>query len=196
MTPRRGMTLIELVVAMAVGGAALASGGAVFALLADRRSAMLADAEMEERALAARRQLVAWITEIHSSTLGDALIGAHGTRRTSAGALPDDTLTFVTTAGERLQRVRLFVDRSTPHPALIAEQTADRTVVRLMLASDVEGFEVSFLTSAFGRREWRPRWDGGGLMPDAMVLRLRAADGTALPTALQLPITIPMGAGR
>lgn len=191
------MTLLELVVALAVGGTALAAGGAVFATLVDRRIALLADADATARALAARRTLVSWVSQLRTDYSSDgALTGAHGTQRTAAGTLADDALSVVTMADGTPQQVRLFVDRSLEPSALVAELTAaDALTHRLVLASDIVGFEVTYLTAAFGHSEWRRSW-GGALRPLAVQMQLRARDGVALPAPLQLPITIPLASSQ
>lgn len=199
MSARRGMTLLELTVALAVGGAALAAGGAAVTTMLDRRQAVLEDAELDGRALAARRLLVAWITDVRASVADGAFDGRQGTRRTPAGELADDSVSFLTTTGGEVRAVRLFVDRAADHPTLVADLadvgSASHAAVRIALARDVVGFEVSYLTSAFGRREWRRTWNGA-LLPTAVVLRLRAADGVVFPAPLRLPITIPLANGQ
>ncbi len=194
MSIRRGLTLLELVVALAVGGAALAAGGAAFSALIDRRTALLADADVVERSLTVRRMLVAWISEARAGTAsGEGLVGVRGTLRVPSGELGDDLLEFVTMADGVPQRVRLSVDRTGMRSSLTAELTAaDGATARFVLAPDVAGFEASFATSAFGRQEWRRDWPSGALLPTAVVLRLRAHDGTALPSPLRMPITIPL----
>ena len=198
MTARRGMTLLELVIGLTVGGAALALGGATFATLLDRRDALLADADTDARALTSRRALEAWLAEARAGTgSDDGLVGRTATLRAADGALADDVASFTTTADGDLRRIRLFVDRSAGHSDLVAEMVRrDGDSSRTVLARDVAGLEVKYLTSAFGRREWRRTWDGGALMPGAVGLRLQAREGYALPPALQLPITIPLPNGR
>jgi hypothetical protein len=189
------MTLLELTVALAVGGAALAAGGAAVATMLDRRQAVLEDAEVDGRALAARRLLVAWVSNVRTGAAG-AFDGRRGTRRTPGGTVADDSVSFLTTVGGEMQTVHLFVDRAAVHSTLVADVgSAGGASVRIALAPDIAGFEVAYLTSAFGRREWRRSWDGA-LLPTALVLRLHAADGTVLPAPLRLPITISLANGQ
>lgn len=197
MTRRRGMTLLELAVALVVGGAAMAAGGAVFATLVDHRAALLASADADVRALAARRALVAWITQLRADDAGlDALTGLHGTQRTPNGEVQDDAFSFVTHGGDRAERVRVYIDRTNAPPALVADRMGmDGAVTRVVLAPDVDGLDVSYLTTAFGRREWRRSW-AGALRPSAVRLQLRVRDGTQLPAPLAMPITIVVANGR
>lgn len=196
MRSRPGMTLLELSVALAVGGAALAVGGAAVATMLDRRAVVLEDAEVDGRALAARRLLVTWVSDVRIGAAAEgALDGRRGDRRTPSGDVADDSVSFFTTAGGG-QRVHVFVDRAADRPTLVADiSAAGQAWERIALARDVAGFEASYLTSAFGRREWRRRWNGA-LLPTAVVFRLRAADGTVLPAPLRLPITVSLANGQ
>lgn len=198
MTLRSGMTLVELVVALTIGSIALAFGGVSFSLLIDRRAALLADAERAERALNARRALVAWVAEAGNRMFAQELLLLHGTRRTAAGQIPDDTLRFITSEGGMLRRMRLFIDRSAPHPAFvaIAEGGAGGDSAVTQLAGDVAGFEARIRTSAFGRREWRDAWTHSALIPEAIVVRLWSVEGSALPAELSGDITIPLAGAR
>lgn len=198
MTRRRGMTLLELIVGLAIGGSALAAGGAAFATLVDRRDALLADADADARALVARRSLASWLAEARAATASDdGLMGQAGWLRMPDGAHADDHVSWVTTAGGDVRRVHLFVDRSADRPSLVADVARRGDAVsRIILARDVAGLEVRYLTAAFGRREWRSTWAGGRLLPGAVVLRLQPAAGSALAPALLLPITVPLPNGR
>lgn len=192
------MTLLELIVALVVGGAALAAGGAAFTTLADRRAALLASVEADARALAARRTLEAWLQEVRAgSAIDDGLIGIDGTRRTPSGDEADDELTWLTSADAEPRRVRLFIDRTVDGSSLVAESARPGVpVTRLVLARDVVGLDARYLTTAFGRREWRTAWAGGALLPGAIELRLQPRAGTSLAAALQLPLTVPLPNGR
>jgi len=197
MNRRRGMTLLELVIALVVGGTALAMGGASFAVLADRRATLIAEAEQAERAVNARRLLSAWLAEAANATLASEFVAVRGTRRASSGPLADDTMTFATTADGVAQRVRLFIDRRSDRPAFVAViRAADGSEWTTILAPDVIGFEASFLTSAYGRREWRRGWARSALIPEAVALRLRTADGAQRPAALAGVITIPLAGAQ
>ena len=203
---RPGMTLLELVVAMAVGGMALAAGGAAFAFLSDRRAAMMAEADRDGRALAARRAMEHWLAEVRLAPdgPGEGFRGIDGTRRAHEGELADDEVSFVTTAptplGNDATFVRLFVAREPGHDdgALVAEfrDARSNALRRVTLVEGVAGFDAHFYTQAFGRTEWLDSWASATLLPGAVVLRLVAAAGDSLPAALRLPITIPFANGR
>lgn len=191
MTARRGMTLLELAVALAVGGVALAVGGAAFATLADRRADALTAADADERALAARLLVTDWLTAARVGP-GAEFSATRRERRTPAGIVADDSLSFVTAAGGVPRRVHLFVERRAPGPALIAELASDGGErARIVLADSIDGFEAQFLSTAFGARAWRRTW-AGVLRPSAVSLRLRGREGAPPPLALQMPITIAL----
>jgi hypothetical protein len=185
------VTLLELTVALVVGGAALAAGGATFTTLADRRAALLADAQVEERALTAGRTLTGWIAAARVDADGSLRLNT-ASQRTAAGTVDDDTLSVVTLADGDLQRVRIFVARDDAGAALVADVVTPQPH-RVVLAAHVQGFTVMVLSSTFDRREWRRRWAGGVLRPEALRLRLAAAEGTTLPGALRGDITVPLG---
>ncbi len=197
MKARVGFTLLELAVALAVAGVTLTAGAAAFAALVDRRASLLSDANRDERALAARRLLSAWLSEArHGTAANDGLSAARGARRTPAGEIGDDTLEFVTTATGEQREVRVYVDRAGARAALVADLRASTgDVTRIVLGDDVAGFEARVRTSAFGRRAWLRGWTGGALRPEALELRFRAADGATLAPPLALPLTVVLGAG-
>ncbi len=205
-TARRGMTLLELTVALAVGGVALAGGGAAFAFLSDRRTAMAAEADTEARALNARRSLAHWLAEVRVTGDGRAPVfrGTDGTRRSHGGDVPDDELSFVTTAptpvGDDAAEVRLFVarDAGSDDGALVAELRTGRAVapMRVTLASHVGGLDIRYYTQAFGPGAWLANWAAGTLLPGAVVVQVFPVWGDSLPAALRLPLTIPFANGR
>lgn len=203
---RSGMTLLELVVALTVGGIALAVGGAAFAFLSDRRAALIADADHEARACAARRAIEQWFAEVRLAPDGQGtpFRGIDGVRRAHAGDVADDEVSFTTTAptplGDDAAFVRLFVAREPGSDlgALVAEfrDARSATARRLTLAEGVEGFDARFYTQAFGPTEWLDSWASATLLPGAVELRVIARSRDSLPAALRLPITIPFANGR
>ncbi|MBI3567536.1 MAG: prepilin-type N-terminal cleavage/methylation domain-containing protein [Gemmatimonadetes bacterium] len=203
---RRGMTLLELVVALAVGGMALAAGGAAFATVADQRARALREADVDRRALAARRAIADWIGDVQLSADGDApgFRGIDGTRRANTTELPDDEVSFLTTAatprGDDPSRVHFFIARAADSTsgALVAELSdrRGRDLVRVTLAEGVAGFNVRYFTQAFGRAEWLDSWASATLLPGAVEVTLFAAPGDSLRGPLQWPITVPLANGR
>jgi len=188
MTARHGMTLFELTVALAVSSVTLALGGSALSTLADHRASTLAAADADERALAARLLVSDWLTAVRVGPDAE-FTATRRDRRTSTGALADDSLSFVTAAGGSSQRIHLFVDRRGASSALVALVSDHGRRARIVLADSIAGIEAQFLSAAFGARAWHRGWQGA-LRPSAVTLYLRASDGVALPVALRLPVTI------
>jgi len=206
---RSGLTLLELVVALAVGGLALAAGGGAFAVLSDRRQALLADADRDARAFAARRALARWVSEVRLTPdgRGAPFRGLHGTRRMRDGEAADDELSLLATApspaGNDAAFVRIFLQRPVESESgvLMAElRSADAPLsalpVRVALAERVVSFEARYYTQAFGRAEWLDSWASSTLLPGAVEFRLRFAPGDSVPSAWRLPLTVPLANGR
>ncbi|HEX6060225.1 MAG TPA: prepilin-type N-terminal cleavage/methylation domain-containing protein [Gemmatimonadaceae bacterium] len=199
---RRGLTLLELTVALTVTATAAAAGWGALATLVDhRRRAHEATAEVE-RAAAVRRALVAWLEGAHAPAEG-AGPPFELTDRSFRGR-PDDELQLLTSAGTPLGEgavgVRLFVDRDhrTPERGLTAEFT-DRgrgRITRLELDSSVVALEVRCLTDLLGRREWMRSWLSGVVLPRGIELRPAAAEPERLTPLLRLPLLVVVEGGR
>lgn len=208
---RAGMTLLELVIALTVGALAVTAGVGALAMLADRRSALLADADHETRGLAARRQMERWLAEVRLP-LGAPVAefrGVQGTVRTTEGDVGDDDLTFTTSApalpSGDFASIHLHVmrdaDRRSESGRLVADVTPLRGTeraapMRIVLAERVRGFSARYFTSAFGREEWLPSWASGTLLPGAVQLTVVGDVADSLPAALRVPITVPFANGR
>lgn len=212
---RRGLTAIELVVALAVTGLAAASGAAALALLVDRRDALregpggsagAAARDSTLRAAAVRRTLVAWLEGAHgalSPFRGGAIATFQLLDRTSHGRA-DDELLFSTTAGTPLgdgeALVRLYVDTDdrTPERGLVAEIVSwpGGPAMRVELDPAVAELDVRCLTDLAGARRWMPTFMSSQVVPAGVELRLRAARGEKLHPLLALPILVAPEAGR
>ncbi|MBX9927725.1 MAG: hypothetical protein K2X99_02330 [Gemmatimonadaceae bacterium] len=197
------MTLLELTVALAVGGMAVLIGGGTIAELTDRRAAEHAERDAIGRSLTARRSLEAWLSGARLVP-GDprlALRGTDGVRTTPFGRVDDDRLAFLTDAatpvgdGPATVSIALIPDGTAEGATLEVRFRSLRTgdTASAMLAPNVSGFDVQYFTRAFGVTGWRDDWDAPGLLPGALQLRL-AGDAVAAP--LRLPITIPLANGR
>src|SRR4051812_6693832 len=104
MRARRGMTLLELTVAMTVTGAALGVGYAGFGMLVDRRMAAANSASEVARATAVRRSLQSWLASARLTIEEDDVVfrAVDGIWRGPNGDLADDDLTFFTSAATPL----------------------------------------------------------------------------------------------
>ena len=211
---RRGMTLLEVTVALAIAGTALVSGAAVLGFLADQSARPATVAVVS--ASAVRATLREWASETRLATEGDAEFrGRAGdvriglTRREA----PTTELTFVTSAPTEVSAtgtiVRLHVSRGadSARRGLVAELTPWRragTPVTRVLTQDATGFRVRYLSSLFGQRSWLDSWVSTSVLPAAIELRIgfdstttsdttRAARALGRPT---MPTSPPRGHRR
>jgi prepilin-type N-terminal cleavage/methylation domain-containing protein len=213
-TPR-GMTLLEVTVALTIAGAALASGAAVLGFLADQsaRPATLAVVS----ASAQRATLRDWLSEARLATEGDAEFrGRPGDVRggTSRRGNALDELTFVTTSPTEVSGsgtiVHLYLAHgdgpAMPAHGLLAELTPWRragTPVTRVLAHDATGFRVRYLSSLFGQRNWLDSWVSTSVLPAAVEIRIGfdstatsdEVDNGAAHALLATPMIVPL-AGR
>ena len=203
---RRGMTLVELLAALAVTALAGAVGASTLTLLADRRASLRIAGTEVARAAAVRRTIVAWLR------------GAHGPLSPLSGATPAtfqlldqqrrghsaDELLFTTTAatpsGNGETTVRLYVDEDdrTPERGLVAEISTfpGDAGARIELDSTVAELEVRCMTELAGTRQWVPSFLSLQAVPRGIELRLRPRAGAELHPLLRLPIRAVLEAGR
>lgn len=203
---RRGMTAVELVVALAITALAASIGGAALHVLGDQRGRLLATTERDERAAAVRRTLVAWLEGAHGSeSMGIERGGVSfqlldGTRNGRAA----DELLFATTAPTPLGRaealVRLYVDADvrSPEHGLVAELTAwpGAATMRVVLDSAVTALDIRCLTELLGGRRWVESWMSPTVLPRGIELRLRTSEMSRLDPFLRRPILVAVEGGR
>ena len=207
-TARRGFTLLELVVALAVTGLVTTAGYSAVALLS--RDSRRADDAVRETAQAAavRRTLAAWIAGARLTIEEDEVLfrGLDGELASDARAREpraDDELSFLTTAatgaepGETL--VRLFVDRDprTAERGLVAALQPWRgwpvgMPTRVQLSAAAHGLEIAYLSGLAEERRWLPSWISGTVLPAAVSVTIV---GDTLPALLARPLIVPLGSG-
>jgi prepilin-type N-terminal cleavage/methylation domain-containing protein len=203
---RRGLTALELVVALAVLALAATIGTATLGLLADRREPLRESSSAVERSAAVRRTLVAWLEDAHAalSPFSGNTAAAFELLDVSGRGHDADELVFTTTAPTPLPArdaiVRLYVDSDdrTPERGLVAELTtwAGGPTTRIQLDSTVAEMDVRCLTDLAGSRRWVPSFLSPQVVPRGVELRLRAARGARLDPLLELPIRVVVEAGR
>jgi prepilin-type N-terminal cleavage/methylation domain-containing protein len=197
MRARAGMTLLEVSVALAIAGAALASGAAVLGFLADQQARPSSEAVVS--ASAVRTTLREWTSQARLATEGDAELRARG---------PEE-LTFVTAAPTEVSEtgttVRLYVEHDAtkePH-GLVAELTPWRRVgapVSRALAPDATTLHVRYLSSLFGQRSWLDSWVSSSVLPAALELRIgfdstaTRSEDRAARALLATPMLVPLAA--
>lgn len=196
---RRGFTLIEVIVALAIAGAVVAGAYGVLMRVVASRDSVARERERVLPAVAARQALAAWLA-------GAAHVDGAGPFRgldRRDGPLPADELAFVVGDGGALhpgpRRVRLWVERSAlaPRRGLLAEigRVGGGGTDTLEVAPGAAGLEVRYRTRIEGVERWVDGWTYAAVLPEAVELRLfpapeRAADprGDGLPGPLRLPV--------
>lgn len=199
---QRGMTLLELVIGITITGLALSAGFGALAALGDRRRQMDAAMDVVTHAATLRADLASWMGGAHllAEEGGPNFRGLDG----AEGRLPDDELTFLTTAptplgtGETI--VRLYVDRDsvTAEQGLMAAFAEWRGTesARLELEPHVVGIDAQYLSGVLGRPAWLSSWISSTLLPAGIELSFVGAAGDTLPPLLRLPLHVPFRSGQ
>lgn len=219
---RRGMTLMELVVALAITGMMAAMGAATFSSIIDHRRIILSSTGEMERASALRDQIRTWML---SGTVQVVTGGAsRGMGRTStvvannanvslkspssfvtengitSAVAGGDEITIVTTAPNPANapsvRMRLFIDsdESTPETGLTLEYqpSTSTPLKRIQLEPTIGVLKVEFLDQR--TNQWFESNQGAAVTPIAVRLSMQPYDGGRIPGILQLPMVFPIGA--
>ena len=198
MTVRKGMTLLEVIVALAVAGAALAAGAAVLGFLTDQqeRSGALPVAS----ANAARTTLRDWVANAQLTTQGDAEF--RGTSASRLMSTANDELTFVTTAPTPIGETGTVVHLHVTARGLIANLTSWRgsgTTSAVALAPDATGLRIRYLGSIYGERRWERTWATTSVLPVAAEITIQfdgASRDRAAQSLLGVPMTVEFGSRR
>jgi prepilin-type N-terminal cleavage/methylation domain-containing protein len=199
-TTSGGFTLIELVVALAVTGVALAFAVAAFAQVVDLRETFKENVDHGLAAAAARAAITAWVREARLESSSGAVFSGMDSRfdgsLMSASALEssvgdseqsnqragiaDDELTLTTAAqtllGIPLTTVRIFVDRDpgTFEQGLVAElrQPEGLESRTVVLDAFATGLDVRYLSSVTGESRWLPSWISSSVLPRGVEIRV------------------------
>ena len=205
MMPRRGLTLVELLVALTVTAVTMSVGWSALGTIADRRERARAASTATVRAASVRRQVVAWLEGAYVTGEEDAppfQVTDHATR-----GRPDDELSFLTSATTPIGRgdvvVRLHVDRDprTPERGLVATFVDRWTAraARVELDPSVAALEVRCASDMRGRHERLASWLSGTVVPRGVELALGAAgsrEAERLAPLLRVPIAVAIEGGR
>lgn len=202
---RRGMTLLELVVAIAVAGMAMTGGYATFTTLTDRREAAAQRASETLRQATARAQLSMWLSLARLTIAEDEIVfrGIDGATR-GAASQPDDDIVFFTTASTPVAVagtiVHLYIDRTeaTPERGLVAElrEWHGSRTERLVIEPGAAGLDGRYLSGLFGQRQWLSSWVSTSVLPTGVRITLSGAPGDSLPPLWRLPVTVSFEGGR
>ena len=214
---RRGMTLLEVIVALTVAGAALAAGAAVLGFLTDQQGRT--GAQGITSASAVRSTMRLWTSEARLSTEGDAEFrGVTEGRSAVTRLMPahddrDAELTFITVAptdvspsGTQVRFHILKTADSTHARGLVAELMPWRRTgapVIVSLAPNAVAFHARYLSSVFGRPVWQDNWISSSVLPAAVEMRVvfdtsstAGSNDRAAQALLSLPMTIALAARR
>ena len=223
MRARRGMTLMELVIGLAITGMMASAGAVAFGSIIDHRRVIRQASVETERSAALRDMVRGWILAgniqiqqgggprglnrgISAGVAAGLAAGVAGRGNQSLTAVSSaqasgDELTFTTSDVNPSflpnVRIRLYVDAddNTPEKGLTMEYqpNAQQPLVRRMLDSTIDTLHVEFLDRRTNR--WIESTQGATIQP--MATRLTFASGVAkLPPILQIPMIFPMaGAG-
>ena len=208
---RKGMTLLEVIVALTVAGAALAAGAAVLGFLVDQQDRT--GAQGITSASAVRSAMRSWTSEARLTTEGDAEFrgtpdgsAAGSVMLASRSESRDGWLSFVTAAPTDVApsgtRVRIHMQARGGLVAELVPWRRNGPTVVVSLAPDATGFRARYLASQYGRPLWQDSWVSTSVLPAAVELRI-VFDTTASAepvdraahALLSLPMTVPL-AGR
>lgn len=193
----RGLTLIELLVAMTIAGLALAAGYGMLTTLLDNRERFREATYETARASALRTTLISWLegARVTGDASGPRYRGIDG----RSDDIPNDEIRFLTSAdtplGSAETIVHLYIDRDpdTSASGLVArfsEYLGTATATR-ELAPEVAGLEAEYFSRVLGSDRWMPSWISSSVLPAAVRVRLVPEDGRELPPLLQLPLVVP-----
>ncbi|MDB4912808.1 MAG: hypothetical protein JWM95_452 [Gemmatimonadetes bacterium] len=203
------MTLLEVIVALTVAGAALAAGAGVLGFLTDQQDRNGTQAMASANAI--RGTLREWISGAQLTTQGDAPFrGVSSTRlMTSRDTHAGDELTFVTSAPTDVASsgtvVHLRMARQDEAlKGLVAELTPWRTggsPTVVGVAPDAAGLQIRYLGSVYGGRAWEKDWVTTSVLPAGARLEIQFpatpdANDRAANALLGIPMTIALGVRR
>lgn len=203
---RRGMTLLELLVAITITGMMVSAGFSTFTTLADRRDASSSATLATLREAGARAALMRWLGSARLTIQEDDIVfrAVDGMARHSIDRADDDAVEFFTAAPTPVSPhgtiVRLYVDRadSTRERGLVAElrHPVSGRFERLELVRGAVSLDGRFLSGLFGHRQWVESWVSTSVLPAGARLTIGAGRGDTLPPLWRLPITVSIEGGR
>ncbi|HEX4684753.1 MAG TPA: prepilin-type N-terminal cleavage/methylation domain-containing protein [Gemmatimonadaceae bacterium] len=218
MTVRRGMTLMELVIGLAITGMMALVGASAFGSVIDHRKTLETASISLERSSALRDMIQSWLyagtIQIQRGGVPRGLnasssVSTRGAGNTGTGMLNNasvsqaqaagDEISFTTTApnpaGLGSVRIRLYIDAdaNTPEAGLTIEYqpNALQPLVRRMLDSTIDTLKVEYLDSRTNR--WFRASEAATLsgMTAARITLLHGQHGP-LPPIVEIPMIFPM----
>lgn len=213
-TSRRGMTLLEMVIALVITGLMAAVGFSAFGGIIDHQRHVEQASVQVERSAALREMLHTWLESgtitIQQGGLPQGF-GRGGTtlRTVSASGTPavqsvtpavvtGDVLSFTTQAPNPADApqaiMKLFVDDdpTTPETGLTVEYqaSAQSPLLRRQLEPSIDSMVVEYLDSQTNR--WYPAADAATITPKAVRLTLLPLPGSGFGALISMPMTLPV----
>ena len=198
---RRGLTLIELLVALSITGLVMASGYGALSVMMDHRARVMTATDAVASAGAKRRMLEGWLRGARLNIYGDATFeGLHGVDADR----PDDALTFLTSAPtplsaqETLVRIYIDSDDNTPERGLTVALTDRKggATRRIEVDPRATALDIRYLSGVFGKRTWLDSWASTTVLPSAVRITMSSEDPDSLPSLLRPAIIVPLGSGQ
>lgn len=214
---RRGVTLMELIVALTVTGFMAAVGTATFTSIIDNRHIIRESTAPIERVTALRETLRQWLLpatiQIQAgvptgrgassnvrTTINNRVSSNGADGVAAAAASTEDELVFTTTAPNPTNgpnaRLRLFIDtdEETPETGLTLEYQVNlqSPLQRRMLDSTITGMTVEYLNRQ--NNQWVTAENALGIRAKAVRIALVPSDPTVTPPLMSLPMTVGIAA--
>lgn len=195
---RRGLTLIELLVALSITGLVMSAGYAALSTMVDHRTRVMAATDAVATGAEKRRMVVDWLRGARLNIEGDANFeGLPGETEDR----PDDALTFVTNMPTPISSdetvVRLYIDRDekTPENGLTAALSDRRggATHRIEIDPRITGLQIRYLSGIFGKRAWLESWVSTTVLPSAVRLVASSETPDSVPSLLRPAIVVPLG---
>jgi prepilin-type N-terminal cleavage/methylation domain-containing protein len=209
---RRGMTLMELAIGIAITGMMAAAGGAAFASIIDHRKVIRESTVGTERAAALREMIRSWIVAgtIQVQRGGGPRINGRSVATPARSAMPGsatavsaarasgDEITFITSALNPsllpTVRIRLFIDAddNTPETGLTIEYQVNgqAPLQRRELDATIGGLTVEYLDQR--RNRWLSASEAATMRPRAVRISFLPPEKGTIPPLLQLPMIFTM----
>lgn len=214
---RRGVTLMELIVALTITGFMAAVGTATFTSIIDNRHIIRESTAPTERSSALRETIRQWLlpatiqvqaagaprgnSQSNVRTVINNRVSSSGADGvTAAGTSTEDELVFTTTAPNPTNapnaRMRVFIDtdEETPETGLTLEYQVNQQspLQRRLLDSTVTGMTVEYLNRQ--NNQWVRAANSVGIRARAVRLTLATADGVTIDPLMALPMTFTIAA--
>lgn len=201
--PAAGFTLLEMVVALAAAGTALAFGSASFGLTVDRMETTKTRVDRDLTAAELRSRVTDWIAGASLDSDDDRRGSFFGIDATVDG-IPDDMLILPTRSrspiGEDETDLRLFIDRDaeTPEAGLVVEfqEPVERRTVRLELDPTAVGLDLQYRSAMTGPGRWLASWISSSVLPRGVAVRITHHPSSSPHPLRRLPLRIPIERGR